>query len=275
MLPVSIAAPIPSPDPAAMGQVPFRGGGFAPRTNPWIGLASVLGLLLIWQLAAGLSFNRLLLPAPTEVGQALVAMARSGELALHVGASLCRLIGGWTIGATLGLAAGMLIGLYSGIRSAVLPLVTLLFAMPKIALLPVFIVWFGIGEMSKVITIAVAVFSPMAVATYTGIDAVDRSLIRMAQGFGVPTRGIVRKVLLPGAMPAILAGIRVSVSIAIVLLVAAEMIGARHGLGALALNSGSLIRIDRLFAAVVLLGLLGLMASGLVGLAERRLLRWR
>ena len=174
-----------------------------------------------------------------------------------------------------GAATGILIGLYPVVRSAALPIVSLLFAMPKIALLPVFIVWFGIGETSKIATIAVAVFSPMVIATYTGIDSVDRTLIRMAQSFDLPTRSIVWKVLLPGALPAILAGIRVSASIAIVLLVAAEMIGARYGLGALALNSGSLMRTDRLFAAVALLGLLGLLVSWTVGLAERRLLRWR
>jgi NitT/TauT family transport system permease protein len=255
--------------------IAFRGGGFAPASNPWIGLATLLALLLLWQLAARLQSDRVVLPTPAEVWAALLAMAQSGELALHAGASLRRLLSGWVIGAGLGVAAGILIALYPVVRSAALPLVSLLFAMPKIALLPVFIVWFGIGETSKVVTIAVAVFSPMVVATFTGIDAVDRELIRMAQSFDLPTRSIVWKVLLPGALPAILAGVRVSAAIAIVLLVAAEMIGARYGLGALALNSGSLMRTDRLFAAVAVLGGFGLAVSGTVGLVERRLLRWR
>ena len=97
----------------------------------------------------------------------------------------------------------------------------------------------------------------------------------MAQSFDLPTRSIVRKILLPGALPALLTGVRISASIAIVLLVGAEMIGAQYGIGALALNSGSLMRTDRLFAAVALLGLCGLLVSLTVGLAERTLLRWR
>ena len=114
----------------------------------------------------------------------------------------------------------------------------------------------------------------MVVATYTGIDAVERDLIRMAQSFCLSTRSIVWKVLLPGALPESLPG-EVSAAIGIVLLVAAEMIGARYGVGALALNSGSLMRTDRLFAAVAVLGLFGLGGVLDVGLAERRPLRWR
>ena len=252
-----------------------RGSGFAAGADYRIGAATLVALVLLWHFAARSQADRIVLPAPTEVWAALVTMAQSGELALHAGASLRRLVSGWAVGASFGVVVGILIGLCPVMRSAALPVVSLLFAMPKIALLPVFIVWFGIGETSKIVTIAVAVFSPMVVATYTGIDSVDRNLIRMAQSFDVPTRGIVWKVLLPGALPAILAGVRVSASIAIVLLVAAEMIGARYGIGALALNSGSLMRTDRLFAAVALLGLFGLLVSWMIGLAERRLLRWR
>ena len=267
-----------STDPMAAQQtlpVPFRGGGYVPCPRPWIGAATLASLLLLWHFLADMQNDRTVMPGPDEVGYALVAMWRSGELTLHATASLQRLLYGWSFGASLGVATGILIGLYSAVRSAALPVVSVLFATPKIALLPVFIVWFGIGETSKVITIAVAVFSPMVVATYTGIDSVDRNLIRMAQSFELRARNIVLKVLLPGALPALLAGVRVSASIAIVLLVAAEMIGARHGIGALALHSGNLVRTDRLFAAVALLGLFGLIVSWAVGFAGHRLLRWR
>lgn len=272
MQPTVVSQPQPRP---GMTGVPFRGGGFVPGANRWMGAATIVGILLIWHLAARMQADRIVLPTPADVWAALAAMASSGELALHAGASLRRLLTGWFVGAGLGAAVGVLIALYPVVRSAALPIVSILFAMPKIALLPIFIVWFGIGEVSKVVTIAVAVFSPMVVATYTGIDSVDRNLIRMAQSFDLPMRSIVRKVLLPGALPALLAGVRVSASIAIVLLVAAEMIGARYGIGALALNSGSLMRTDRLFASVGLLGLSGLLVSWAVGLAERRLLGWR
>jgi NitT/TauT family transport system permease protein len=238
--------------------------------------AAALGLvILLWWLGSALTRDHVVLPSPSDVWSALVDLARSGELARHAGASLHRLAVGWCIGAGLGLAIGSLAGLSSLARSSALPLVAALFAVPKIAMLPLFIVWFGIGELSKIATIAIGVFSPMVIATYGGIDAVDRSYIRMAQSFDVPTVSIVRKIVFPGAMPTLLAGVRISASIAIILLAGAEMIGAQHGIGALVLASGNLMRTDRLFAGVVLLALLGLAISGLIALAERRLLRWR
>jgi ABC-type nitrate/sulfonate/bicarbonate transport system permease component len=193
----------------------------------------------------------------------------------HITASLGRLALGWGLGAGFGVAAGFAIGLNPVARSSLLPVVSVLFAMPKIALLPLFIIWLGIGEASKIATIAVGVFSPMAVAVYSGVDGVDRNLIRMAQCFDLTPRSIIFKILLPGALPAILTGVRMSAAIAIVLLVGAEMIAAQHGIGALAMNSGGLMRTDRVFVAVGLLGLCGLIVSLTVGLAERILLRWR
>ena len=262
----------PAPRAAA---IPFRGDGFAPNTSPLVGWATFAVVLLLWQAAASYQGDPILLPSPLEVLAALRDLARSGELARHAGASLTRVFAGWCLGAGLGALLGFAIGLYPLVRSSTLPLVTALFAMPKIALLPVFIVWFGIGETSKIATIAIGVFSPMAIAAYSGVDAVDRSLIRMAQSFDLPTSDIVRKIVLPGALPVLLTGIRVSAAIAIVLLVGAEMIAAQHGVGALALNSGGLMRTDRLFAAVALLGVFGLLVSWAVGRAERILLRWR
>ena len=156
-----------------------------------------------------------------------------------------------------------------------LPLVSALFPIPKIALLPLFIVWFGIGEGSKVATILFGTFFPTVIATYGGVDSVDRGLIRMGQSFGLSAWAIVRKIILPGALPAILSGFRISVSIAIVLLVAAEMIGAEYGIGAYVLMAGALFATDQLIAGVALLSLLGVSLAALIGLLERRLLRWR
>lgn len=151
-----------------------------------------------------------------------------------------------------------------------------MFPIPKIALLPLFILWFhGIGEASKVATIALGVFSPMAIAAFGGVDQVDRTLIRMAQSFGVPTRSIVAKIVLPGAMPALLSGARISASIGIILLTAAEMIGAERGVGALVLSAGNLMQTDQLVAGVLVLSGLGLVVAKAIGMAEKRLLRWR
>jgi len=165
--------------------------------------------------------------------------------------------------------------LFSWGRAIALPLVSAIFPIPKVALLPLFILWFGIGEGAKVATIAAGVFSPMVFAAYSGVCSVDRNVIRMAQTFGIPSRMIIWKVILPGTIPALLYGSRISCSIALILLTAAEMIGAQHGLGALVLASGNLMRTDQLFVGILILSVLGVSVSVILSVLERVLLRWR
>jgi NitT/TauT family transport system permease protein len=141
--------------------------------------------------------------------------------------------------------------------------------------LPLFIIWFGIGEGSKVATILFGVFFPTVIATYGGVDNVDRNLIRMGQSFGLSWMSIVRKIIIPGALPAILSGFRISASIAIILLVAAEMIGAEFGIGAYILMAGALFATDQLIAGVAMLSVLGLTVGWLISRAEHMLLSWR
>ena len=174
-----------------------------------------------------------------------------------------------------GILVLVLIGLFSYIRSGRVPVIAAIFPIPKIALLPLFVIWFGIGEGSKYALIAFGTFTPTVVATYGAVDNVDRSLIRMGQSFGLSWLSIVRKIMLPGALPGILSGLRISLAIAIILLVAAEMLGAEYGIGAYILEAGSLYDLERLFACVVILSILGVIVSAVLGLIERRMLRWR
>ena len=152
---------------------------------------------------------------------------------------------------------------------------TLTYIFQEFALLPLFVIWFGIGEGSKVATILFGTFFPTVVATYGGVDNVDRGLIRMGQSFGLSWLSIVRKIILPGALPAILPGFRISAAIAIVLLVAAEMIGAEFGIGASILLAGSLMATNELLAGVAILSVMGLTVNWLIARTERFLLRWR
>lgn len=256
--------------------VPFRGGGFAWRPRPGLGWLVFLLLLLAWEAGSQMGWiSPIALPAPSAALAALRDLYASGLLWQHLGASGYRLAFGWSFGTLLGVAVGLVIGLSSLARAGLLPLVSALFPIPKIALLPLFIVWFGIGEGSKIATILFGTFFPTVIATYGGVDGVDRGLIRMGQSFGLGWWAIVRKIILPGALPAILSGFRISVSIAIVLLVAAEMIGAEYGIGAYVLMAGSLFATDQLIAGVALLSVLGVSLAALIGLLERRLLRWR
>lgn len=259
-----------------MSQVPFRGGGFAPRDLPIAGTATLLGLIALWQLGDSLGLiPTLFLPAPADIAITLYHLTISGELWKQLSVSLARLAVGWIIGTVFGIGLGLAVGLWSALRSPGMAVVSALFPIPKIALVPLFIIWFGIGEGSKIITLAFGVFFPTVIATAGGVDNVPRSLIRMAQSFGLSHWAIVRKVVLPAALPAILNGFRVTASIAIVLLVAAEMIGADLGIGAFVLSAGNLYDTDNLLAGIVVLSVLGLVVSWMIGWAERRLLAWR
>jgi len=256
--------------------VPFRGHGFAPRDRAWAGGLSLIGLIALWQASVSAGFvSTLFLPAPLTIARTLGHLAASGELWRHVSASLLRLSVGWSIGTLLGVGLGLAAGLWSAFRSPAMAVVAALFPIPKIALVPLFIIWFGIGEGSKLATLSFGAFFPTVIATVGGVDNVSRSLIRMGQSFGLSTGAIIRKIVIPGALPAILNGFRVTTSIAIVLLIAAEMIGADRGIGAFVLAAGNLYDTDALLAGIVVLSALGLTVAGLVGALERTLLRWR
>ncbi|WP_299391305.1 ABC transporter permease [Pelagibius sp.] len=260
----------------AQDRVRFRGGGFAPGQRRGPALLVFAALIAFWQGGSSLGWiNPLFLPSPAHIAQALYDVAASGELWRHFTASLGRILGGWAIGTAAGLALGTAMGLFTLARSIGMPLVSAIFPVPKIALLPLFILWFGIGEPSKLATIALGVFFPTVINCYSGIDGVARNLIRMAQSFDLPPRDIVRKVVLPGAMPTIIAGFRISSSVALILVVAAEMIGAEYGLGAFVLQAGHLMATDQLLAGVVCLSVLGLIFGAAITALERSLLRWR
>lgn len=256
--------------------VPFRGGGFVHRPHRIVAPIVFVLILVLWEIGSRTGFiSPISLPAPSEAAGALADLVETGMLWKHLSASIFRLTVGWSLGTMLGVSVGLAISLSSWVRAGIAPLVAALFPIPKIALLPLFIVWFGIGEGSKVATILFGTFFPTVIATYSGVDNVDRNLIRMGQSFGLSWLSIVRKIIIPGALPTILSGFRISASIAIILLVAAEMIGAEFGIGAYILMAGALYAIDQLIAGVALLSLLGLSVAWLIGRAEKLLLRWR
>ena len=258
------------------GAVPFRARGFAPRDLPWAGAATLIGLVALWQAASSAGWvDTTFLSPPASIGRALYHLAVSGELWKHLGASLQRLAIGWSVGTVCGVLVGFAVGLLSWARSPGTAIVSALFPIPKIALVPLFIIWFGIGEGSKIATLSFGVFFPTVLATRGGVDGVARNLVRMGQSFGLSRWAVLRRIVLPGALPAILGAFRVTASIAIILLVAAEMIGAEQGIGAFVLQAGNLYDIDNLMAGLVVLSVLGLLVAALISRLERALLGWR
>src|SRR6478735_11930580 len=257
-------------------RVRFRGAGFVPassRYGGWIALALVIA---IWQAAgsAGL-VNALFLPTPASIVRAIYQLAVSGALWQHVSASLLRIGVGWLLGTAAGVVVGFAIGLSRLARGVGITFISALFPIPKIALLPLLILWLGIGEEPKIATIALGVFFSTAISVYSGVDNVPRNLILMAQSFNVPFHAIVRRVIWPGALPSILAGFRITASVALLLVVSEEMIGAQYGIGAFVLQAGNLMQTDQLLAGVVILSLFGLVVGKLINMLEARLLHWR
>lgn len=256
--------------------VAFRGAGFTSggsRYAGWIALALVIA---VWQVAGSAGWvNPLFLPAPSAIAVAITKLATSGALWQHLSWSIMRIGTGWIIGTVAGVIVGFAIGLSTMARGVGITFISALFPIPKIALLPLLILWLGIGEEPKIATIALGVFFSTAISVYSGVDAVPRNLIRMAQSFNVPFHAIVRRVIWPGALPSILAGFRITASVALLLVVSAEMIGAQYGIGAFVLQAGNLMQTDQLLAGVVILSLFGLAVGKLINLLETRLLHWR
>jgi NitT/TauT family transport system permease protein len=256
--------------------VEFRGGGFLDVPKPLYSWVAFAGILAVWQAAISLGWiDPVFLPSPVAIVDALWQLTASGDLWRHLSISLIRISSGWVIGSGLGVVLGILMGLTSAGRAIGMPLVSAIYPVPKIALLPLLILWLGIGETPKIVTIASGVFFPTVIASLAGVDGAPRNLIRMAQSFNMPMSSIIWKIILPSALPGILAGFRISVSIALILVVSAEMIGAQYGIGAFLLTAGNLMQSDDLMAGVVILSILGLFIGAGLSALERIFLRWR
>jgi NitT/TauT family transport system permease protein len=277
MLEDTIAAPRAGmASPSGRREVAFRGGGFLPKPkqlHSWIAFTLVIAL---WQVSVSERWiDPVFLPSPVAICEALWALARSGDLWVNLSVSLMRIGSGWVIGTGLGLMIGVAMGLSSVARGIGVPMVSAIFPIPKIALLPLFILWLGIGEAPKIVTIASGVFFPTVIATLVGVDSVPRNLIRMGQSFNMPMSAIIWKIILPSSLPGILAGFRISLATALILVVAAEMIGAQYGIGAFLLTAGNLMQTDDLMAGVVILSILGLSLGAVLTAVEKAFLSWR
>jgi ABC-type nitrate/sulfonate/bicarbonate transport system permease component len=243
-------------------------------------LAALLVFVLLWSVAGGIvqltrPFNPLFLPAPWVVLAAIAELAMKGQLWQHVGATLERVAIGFTAAAVLAVALGLLAGQVRLVRNVVEPVVELLRPIPPLAVLPMFIVWVGIGEGSKIGFITYATFFPMFVTTVHGVTQLDVRLLRAAQSLGAGRTALFLRVILPAALPEILTGLRLGVALAFFVIVISEFIGAEQGLGYLINDGRNFFLVPQMLGAAVLLGLLGYAGNAAVRLLERRVLRWQ
>jgi ABC-type nitrate/sulfonate/bicarbonate transport system permease component len=243
-------------------------------------LGAIAAFLTFWSLLSGAVmmlklFNPIFLPGPWLVLGNVLDMAIRGQLWIHLAATLERVALGFGAGAVLGGGLGLAAGHLTPIRHIVEPLVELLRPIPPLAMLPMFIVWVGIGEISKVGFITYATFFPIFLTTITGVRQIDPILLRAAQSLGARGVGLFTRVILPAALPDILTGLRLGVALAFFVIVISEFIGAEHGLGYLINDGRNFFLVPQMLGAAVVLGLLGYAGNGLVRLLERRLTRWQ
>jgi sulfonate transport system permease protein len=239
---------------------------------PWV---VPLLLLAAWQAAcqSGWLSSRIL-PEPLAVLRAFWTLAQSGELYSHVSVSLGRAIYGFVVGGGLGLLLGLLTGSFRSAETLLDTTLQMVRNIPALALIPLVILWFGIEETAKLFLVAIGVFFPVYLNTFHGIRSVDRGLIEMARSYGLSGWPLYRDVILPGALPSILVGVRFSLGLVWVLLIVAETLSAQAGIGYMTMNAREFLQTDVVLVGILLYALLGKMADILSRSMERYWLRW-
>ena len=241
-------------------------------------LGSVLpiGLLIIWEFTGRNAYlNPLLLPMPSDIFHEFIYLVQHGDLLGHLQISTWRSLSGFVLGGGLGLLAGILVG-FSYLSERLLnPSIQLLRMLPHLAIAPLFILWFGFGETSKLLLIAKGSFFPLYVNTFLGIRSMDRKLFEVAKVLQFNQWNLVTKLIIPSALPNIFLGIRLSLGIAWLGLVVAEMMGSTSGIGFLINDARAMAMISTVFVGIIIFAALGKLSGSLILFIERKCLRWQ
>jgi ABC-type nitrate/sulfonate/bicarbonate transport system permease component len=240
----------------------------------------MVGALALWAVIAHGNaalgvVNPVLLPTPVEVGRVALELGRSGELARHFVTSLGRVAQGFGLAALAALGLGLLVAFCVPLRLMLEPVIEFVRPIPPLAFLPMFLVWFGLGEASKIVFIGYTTFFPMFVAIAATVLRVDVVLLRAAASLGASRADLVRRVVLPAALPGIVVALRVGFGLALFVIVGAEFMGADAGLGHLIMEGRTFFNPAQIVMGALVLGLLGSLFNTLLLTAERRLLRGR
>jgi len=255
---------------------PTPSGRLRRWTQPAIGLLLPLGLALAWEVIVWLGFsNGRLVPPPTRIFAAIVELARSGELARHIITTLTRVAAGFGLGVFAGTLFGAISGYWTLARRLLDPTVQALRAIPSIAWVPLFILWLGIFETSKVTLIAVGVFFPVYLGVMGAILSVDRKIVEVGRTFRLSGPAMIRRILLPAVLPAYVVALRVGLGLGWMFVVAAEFMGASEGLGYLLIDGQQLGKPAQILAAIVIFAILGKTTDWLIEIGSAPLLRWQ
>jgi ABC-type nitrate/sulfonate/bicarbonate transport system permease component len=238
---------------------------------------SVVIFLLAWELLVRWrGIAPIFLPPPSLIAVYLWRMIADGTMEYHLGVTLLRIFAGFFIAAVTGVALGLLMGMSRIVARVADVWIAALYPLPKISLIPLLIIWLGTGEAYRIVISAITAFFPIVISTYSGIRQADRGLVKAAQDLGANTRQIQLKVVIPAAMPSILAGLQLGMGVTIILIVAAEMIGgsSQSGMGYLLINAGQVMETEKVFASLVVLAVMGAVIIKLQQWADRKLAPW-
>ncbi|WP_425964614.1 ABC transporter permease [Rhizobium nepotum] len=243
---------------------------FAVRVGPLVALVTV------WQVACDFGAVRpVLLPAPSTIVRTIWNMTLSGELAEHVAVSSARVLQGFGIAAVLALALGIVMGLIGPLNRLADLMVQVLKPIPPIAWIPLSILWFGIREEAKIFIIVLGAFFPILVSTLDAVHQTDVRYVELARVLEVPRLNFIRQVMIPGALPQIMSGLRLGITMSWMCVVAAELIAASSGIGFLIMDGRVMSNASVVLAGMITLGVLGKLTDDALRFAERRLVRWR
>ena len=229
------------------------------RPKWWLPAVVVVVVLTVWewQVRSG-RLSALFFPAPSVITLTLFRLLTNGELAIHVGATLSRLFLGFALGGVVGLVLGLVMGWSRSLRAIVDPFVAAAHPVPKIALLPLIMIIFGIGESSKVVVVAVATFFPMLINAMAGVRQISPIHFEVAENYGASLFKVFTRIVIPGSLPLVLAGTRLALNVALLLTIAVELIAAQKGLGAMIWFAWETLRTEELYAALAVTAVLGI-----------------
>jgi sulfonate transport system permease protein len=276
---MSLVSMTASVEPAEVAPAPSSASvaraGSGRLLRPALGLLLPVAVAVSWELAVRQGFaSGRLVPPPSVIFQTFADLARTGELELHAGATLSRVIAGFAFGVVAGTVLGAITG-YSALTNRLVdPTLQALRAIPSIAWVPLFILWFGIFEASKIILIAVGVFFPVYLGVMGAVMSVDRKIVEVGRAFRLSGGAMVRRILLPAVMPAYVISLRAGMGLGWMFVVAAEFMGASTGLGFLLIDGQQLGKPAQIVAAIVAFAILGKATDWLIVLLSAPFLRW-
>ena len=241
-----------------------------------IGILSPILLLALWEITARIGWiDPRFFPPPSAVMTKLVALTENGELMTNLSASLQRLGWGFLLGGIPAILLGLAMGLYRPIKAAFNPLVAATYPIPKSAIMPLILLIFGLGESSKIVMVALGVFYPVLINTFTGVEQIAKIHLDVGRNFRADKLQVFTTIALPGALPSIMAGVKLGIGMGLILIAIAEMVGAKDGIGFMIWNAWQVLAVDTMYVGLIVIALLGFISTFIVDLIERALVPWR